>query len=311
MNSRQLAVLGALAFVWGASFLFIKVLIDAGVEPAGVSGGRSALGALSLVPVVYYVRHQIPRSAKTWAGLAFLGFINFALPWTLFSLGESHAPSGVASVANACQPLAAALFSIALLKMERLTPARVTGLALGLMGVVALMGKGLLESDASTTGGILAMLGATACYGFGSVFIRRWMHDVPPIPLAAAQVSFSALFLAPVAFASGAYSGVEWGAGPVLSLLVLGGIGSGIAIVGFMWLIQQVGPVRAAVVTYLMPPVGVFLGWLVLDEPIGWNLLLGLGFIISGVALVQQVPVLGLLRRLSPQRGPIAEPTDG
>lgn len=101
----------------------------------------------------------------------------------------------------------------------------------------------------------------------------------------------------PVALATNAYAGMDVSPGPIVSLLLLGGLGSGIAIVAFMWLIQEAGPVRAAVVTYLMPPVGVFLGWLILDEAIGWNLILGLGFIISGVALVQQVPVASIWRR--------------
>jgi drug/metabolite transporter (DMT)-like permease len=81
----------------------------------------------------------------------------------------------------------------------------------------------------------------------------------------------------------------EWG-----SVAALGGLGSGVAVIAYMWLIGSLGPVRASVVTYLMPPIGVLLGWAVLDEHIGWNLVLAILLIVSGVALVQNLS----LRRL-------------
>ena len=312
MTSRQLAVLLTLASIWGASFLFIKVLVDAGVGATGVTAGRSSLGFLTLVPLAYRFRNQFPRDRKTWAALAFLGLLNFGLPWTLFGIAAQHAPSGASSVVNALQPLWAALFAVVLLKSEQFGARRVTGLILGFAGVCALMGQDMLDSDRAGAGAIVLMAGATACYALAGVLIGRWLRHVPAFPLGFAQVGFSALYLLPIALATGAYSHADFTPGPVLSLLVLGGGGSGLAIVAFMWLIQQIGPVRAAVVTYLLPPVGVTLGWLVLGEPVGWNLILGLAFIISGVALVQGTPAAALFRRLSPgpAREPVVEPAE-
>ncbi len=297
MTSRQLTILLALGATWGASFLFIKVLVDAGVAPAGVSAGRSTLGALTLLPLAWRVRDQFPRSRRTWGALAALGFINFAFPWTLFSFAAQHSPSGASSVVNALQPIWSAIFALALLKSDRMSGGRIAGLMLGFGGVFVLMGQDMLDADREGMAAILLMATATACYAFSGVFISRWLKHVKPLPLAASQITFCAIYLIPVALLTGAYSEMDATAGPIASLLLLGGLGSGIAIVAFMWLIQEAGPVRAAVVTYLMPPVGVFLGWLVLDEAIGWNLILGLAFIISGVALVQQVPVASLWRR--------------
>ncbi|MGH2633622.1 MAG: EamA family transporter, partial [Tepidiformaceae bacterium] len=94
--------------------------------------------------------------------------------------------------------------------------------------------------------------------------------------------------------------GPSIGLGAVLSLAMLGGVSSGVMVVGYMWLIHQVGPVRAAVVTYLMPPIGVALGFLVLDEQVGWSLAAGLVLVVLGVALVQQVPVVALVSRMRP-----------
>jgi len=297
MTNRQLAVLVALGCVWGASFLFIKVLIDAGVAPLGVSASRSTLGALTLTPIAFSVRHQFPRRRRAWARLLMLGALNFALPWTLFAIAEQHAPSSAAVVTNSSQPLWAALFATFLLKAERLSRPRIAGLLLGFAGVVVLMGDGLLNGGSSASVAVLVMLGATFCYGLSAVIIRRWMRDVPAIPLAIGQLGFCALYLMPAALLLGDVPGPSIGAGAIVSLAMLGGVGSGVMVVCYMWLIHQVGPVRAAVVTYLMPPIGVALGFLILDEKIGWNLAAGLVLVVCGVALVQQVPVRSLLSR--------------
>jgi len=301
MTNRQLAVLLTLGLVWGGSFLFIKVLIDAGVAPLGVSASRSTLGAVTLMPVAFALRHQFPRTWRLWAMLAMLGALNFALPWTLFATAEQHAPSSAAVVTNSSQPLWAAIFATFLLRAERLSGGRILGLLLGFAGVLVIMGDGLLHGGTSASLAVLVMLGATFCYGLSAVIIRRWMRSVPAMPLAIGQIGFCALYLLPAALTFRDVPGPSIGLGAVLSLAMLGGVSSGVMVVGYMWLIHQVGPVRAAVVTYLMPPIGVVLGFLVLDEKIGWSLAAGLVMVVMGVGLVQQVPVISLVSRLLPR----------
>ena len=301
MTNRQLAVLLTLGLVWGGSFLFIKVLIDAGVAPLGVSASRSTLGAVTLMPVAFALRHQFPRTWRLWAMLAMLGALNFALPWTLFATAEQHAPSSAAVVTNSSQPLWAAIFATFLLRAERLSGGRILGLLLGFAGVLVIMGDGLLHGGTSASLAVLVMLGATFCYGLSAVIIRRWMRSVPAMPLAIGQIGFCALYLLPAALIFRDVPGPSIGLGAVLSLAMLGGVSSGVMVVGYMWLIHQVGPVRAAVVTYLMPPIGVVLGFLVLDEKIGWSLAAGLVMVVMGVGLVQQVPVISLVSRLLPR----------
>jgi drug/metabolite transporter (DMT)-like permease len=113
----------------------------------------------------------------------------------------------------------------------------------------------------------------------------------------------------PAALATGAFSGAEMSIQVVSSAVALGTLGSGVAVVGYMYLIQNVGPVRASIVTYMAPPIGVILGWLVLDESIGWNLVAALACILAGVALVQGMSPRRLAARL-PGRAPIIAPAD-
>lgn len=152
VKSTQLAVLLALAVVWGASFLFIRVLINAGVEPLGVSAGRTALGLATLLPFALRARGSFALPRSTWLALVVLGVANFALPWTLFSFGQQHVPSGVGSIANAAQPIWAAIFSTIVIRSERLGPRRIAGLVLGFAGVLVLMRGRAAASTATRCG---------------------------------------------------------------------------------------------------------------------------------------------------------------
>ena len=165
--------------------------------------------------------------------------------------------------------------------------------------MVALLGEDLGNLGGSAPRAIALMLLAVTCYALSSASIRRWFRDVPSVPLAFAQVTFAAIYLAPIAYFDGSYESARFGWGEWATLLALGAGGSGIAVVWYMWLIQNVGPVRASLVTYLIPPVGITLGWLVLDEALGWNMLAGLVLILGGLALVQGVP-LGRKPKVAP-----------
>lgn len=297
MNLKQTSILIALAIVWGASFLFIRVLVDAGIGPLGVSAARTGLGFACIAPVAWRLRKQLPADRRTIGALAILGFVNFALPWTLYAVAAPHAPTGAASIANSSTPLWSAIFATLLLKADRLGGMRILGLAVGFSGVLFLMGEGVANTRSSGAIAIVVMVCATLCYGLSAVSIRRFVSHVPAVGLAAAQIGFATLYLWPLALVQGAFAGAEMGAPEWGSLLALGCVGSGLAVVAYMWLIGEVGPVRASVVTYLMPPLGVFLGWLVLDETVGWNLAGGLALVITGVALVQGVPVRRLMLR--------------
>ncbi len=287
MTSRQLMALSGLAIIWGASFLFIRVLVDAGFGPLGISGARCALGVTVLLPLAWSQRGQFPRRRATWMALAILGLVNFAVPWTLFAIGARYVPSGVATITNAAQPLWAAIFATMLIRTESLGRAKAIGLLIGFGGVVLLMEGRVTGLDAGSLRGIPVMLLATLCYGISSVSIRRWLHQVPAIPLTVSQLAVATVILLPAALATGAYDGAEAGWHEWTSLLGLGIAGSGVGVFLYMWLIGQIGPVRASLVTYLMPPIGLALGALLLDEPVGWSMLGGLALIVLGIAVVQ------------------------
>ncbi|MBI5946694.1 MAG: DMT family transporter [Chloroflexi bacterium] len=310
MTPRQLIALSAVAAIWGGSFLFVRVLINAGVEPLGVSAGRVCFGLVGLIPFAFIARRRFPRSWRTLAAIAALGVTNFALPWSFNAFGQRDIPSGVASIANASMPLWTAIFSTALIKGDHLGRGRIAGLFLGFSGVVVLALNDTGGLGSHSTRGLAFVVTATMCYGISSVSIRRWLREVPAIPLTVGQIGVAAVILMPLALASGAYDHASLGANEWASFLALGLAGSGFTVVIYMWLINQVGAVRASVVTYLLPPIGVFLGWLVLDESVGWDLFAGLGLIVGGVALVQGAPLAKALARAGRSPAPAPSAAD-
>lgn len=155
----------ALAAIWGSSFLFIKVLDERHWPPTWVALGRVALGAATLVVLVYArgERLRVPRSA--WPHILIAALFLNAIPFTLFAFGEHHVSSVVAGLWNASAPLWVLVF-VLLVFNERPTTARAAGLAFGFAGVVLLLGpwRGLGGGQAV---GHLACAGAAVCYGIG------------------------------------------------------------------------------------------------------------------------------------------------
>lgn len=294
-------MVATLTVVWGSSFMFIRVMSDAGMSGFGIAAVRTGLGFLTVLPFVLANRHLLRQPRRTWFALAGLGLFNFAVPWTIFGMAAEHVPSGAAAIVNSTTPLWVTLVSLAAMRDESVGGLKAVGVMLGFAGVVVLMGDDMGGVGGAAVLAMLVILVATLAYACSALFIRKAMAGVPPVVLAGGQVGFAALYLAPLALATGSFSGVDYHAGVIGSAAVLGMVGSGLGPIVYMALIQQFGAIRAAVVTYLMPPVGVLLGWLVLDERVDWNMLAGLALILMGVALTQ-----GLIRGANrPAREPV------
>jgi drug/metabolite transporter (DMT)-like permease len=287
VTSRQFTAFLLVAVIWGSSFLFIKVLIDGGTDAVGISAARTVLGVATLTPLAVLGRSSFPRRRRTWAALGGLGIINFALPWTLFSIGQRYVPSGFGAIMNAAQPLWAAALATLLIKGEAASRIQVAGLVIGLAGGVVLVQERIQGLDRGSLLGAPLMLLATLLYALSVVSIRRWLRDVPALPLTYVQIGVAAIALLPYALSSGAWDDASYGWPEWASMLTLGCLSSGVIAVLYMWLNGAIGPVRAAAVTYLMPPVGVALGAVLLDEAVTWSMGAGLALIIPGIALAQ------------------------
>jgi drug/metabolite transporter (DMT)-like permease len=286
-SSRAVAVLVALGCVWGTSFLFIKVIVDE-VSAMELVAGRLFLGAATILAFMALRRIPLQWSPSLLPRLAVLALATNVVPFALIGWAEEHIESGTASVLNSTMPLFTATFAAAVLPDERLTPARTFGLVTGFLGVVVLTGDDVLRITDADVLGQLAVVAAAACYGAAAVYMRTLLRSTDPISLSALQVTFGTIIAIPLVFAFGGTPDYSLSLEASLSLLALGVFGTGFGYIAYLWLIEATGSVRASLVTYIIPVVGLFLGWAVLDEGIGLNTIAGGVFIVAGVAMVMR-----------------------
>lgn len=226
-TAGALPVLLGLAGVWGASFLFIKVAVEE-ISPIEIAAGRLFFGAVAILGYMWVRRVRFTAKPLIITQVAGLALTANIAPFFLIAWGEERIDSGLASVLNSTMPIFTAIIAAALLSEEKFTPARLAGLILGFAGVVVLTeGKITNITDANVLGQ-LAVIGAAACYGLGSVVSRQLLRSIDPLELSALQVALGAVIAAPlvVVFAGApGYGGMSLEA--ALSLLVLGVMGTG------------------------------------------------------------------------------------
>ena len=278
--------MSALALIWGASFLFIKVA-DEGLSPVQVALGRLLVGALVLVAIAVVRRERAQLERVVWLHLAAMAVVANVVPFYLFAWGEQRIPSELAGIYNASTPLMTLVASLPILPSERPSLTRALGLVVGFGGVVIVMSPWALHGRASLAGQ-LACLGAAACYGVSFVYTRRFIAGRgSTFVLSAGQISLGSLELLLLTPFIGAQS-VSLSPRVVLSVLALGGLGTGLAYLFYYGLIRDVGATTAASVTYYIPFVAIVLGILVRGEPFRWRYVLGALVLVIGVVVAER-----------------------
>ncbi|HEX2048726.1 MAG TPA: DMT family transporter [Acidimicrobiales bacterium] len=283
---RRLALL---AFIWGWSFLFIKVAVE-GMTPSTVAAARVFLGFVVLAAVLRVRGLRMPAGLVWWRHFAVVALVGSVLPFTLLAWGEQRVSSALTSVLNASTPLFAALFVAAFLG-ERLRPVQIGGLLLGFVGVGVAAGLGGGDLAESSIAGEAAAVLAGVGYGVSFAYTKRHLVGIPPLVAATGQLAAGTAMLLPVALITTAREGISLTPRRVLAISLLGVFGTGIAYVLNYRSIAELGPTVASVVTYLVPVVAVVVGVVFLDEPFELRLLLGGGLTVAGIVMLNGRPL--------------------
>jgi drug/metabolite transporter (DMT)-like permease len=281
VGRRYAAMLGLVALVWGASFLFIKVA-DRDLSPSTLILGRLGLGALTLAAIVPFLvggRRTVVEIRRNLAWLVVVALVNVALPFWLLSWGETRIDSGLASIIQAAVPIFNAVVAFGFFREVRVTGLRLVGVGLGFVGVALLVGA----QPHGRLLGALAVVGMALCYAVGQLLAGRHLADVPPPVVALATTGIAALVALPAGAAQAPHHAPSWQAiGSVVALAVPG---TAIAFLLFYAIISGAGAAFASLVTYLVPPIALGYGAIFLHEHVGAAALVGLALILGGVLL--------------------------
>jgi len=287
-------LLGLLSILWGGAFFFIGVAVRE-LPPFTIVLIRVALGALFLMPALKLLGGAWPKSLGGWMPFLGMGLLNNVIPFSLLVAGQTYISSGLASVLNATTPLFTVLV-MAGFGDEKLAACRVTGILLGLIGVVVLRAPWLDQAHGQTIG-MLLCLGAALSYGFSGWWARRKLTGVPPVTSSVCQLVSSTVVMAIIA---AAYDR-PWllpmpSAATVLSLIGLAALGTSLAYIVFFQIINRSGPTNVMLVTLLIPVTAILLGFLVLGEPISMHETVG-ALIIASALLAIDGRILNWLHR--------------
>lgn len=272
----ELLILSAL---WGGSFLFMRVAAPV-LGPVWLIEGRVLLAGLALLPLLLR-SHQKSTIRTDLKPLFIVGTINSALPFLFLAFASLSLPAGYTSIINATTPLFGTLVATIWFQ-EKLTPARLMGLALGFTGVVMLIGLQPMSITSAVVSAIVAGLFAAIMYAIAAPYTKRHLSNTPPLVIATISQFSAALallpllpFTAPAALPS---------AHILLAVLALALFSTAIAYLLYFRLIQNIGSSKALTVAYLVPVFAVLWGALFLNETITAAMISGCGLILLGTA---------------------------
>ena len=285
---RHLILLLVLALIWSSSFVAIKIGVTA-IPPLTLATARIALAAVVLTGFVWSKGDGFPRDLRFWAFCFLLGVIGNALPFTMIGWGEQRIDSGLAAILLSVIPLSTVVMAHFFTAGDRMTPAKLVGVAVGFCGVVILVGVETLKDLGGDVWHQLAVVASAFCFAIAVILIR----NMPPASLvvrSAAVMIAASLVMVPVAFVMDAPWTLRPSPGALAAAGYLGLFPTAIGTILFFHLVQAKGASYTAFIAYLVPVFGVVWGAVALGERLTVPAGVALLVILAGFAIAQFTP---------------------
>jgi drug/metabolite transporter (DMT)-like permease len=278
VHRRGLLLFVAMCVIWGVPYLLIRVAVRE-MSPAALVLGRTALGALILLPIAAW-RGELRALRGHWPALLAFAGVEIALPWVLLGSAERRISSSLTALLIAVVPLVAALIARTTGARQRLPRRAALGIVLGMLGVAAIVGLDVKHVSlfAVAEVGLIAV-----CYAVGPAILQRWLAELPALGVIATSLGVTALLFVPIAALSWPASLPS--AKALAAVATLAVVCTAIAFVLFFALIAELGPVRATVITYVNPAVAALLGVTLLGEAFTGGMAIGFALVLAGSAL--------------------------
>ena len=279
MSRRGWTLFAAMSLIWGVPYLLIKVAVEE-LSPTSLVLLRCGLSAAILLPWAL-VRAEVRPVLRHWKPLLLFTALEMTGPWLLLAYAEQSLSSSLTGLLIALVPMVAALAGRLAGEQDRLDVPRLTGMALGLAGVAAVLGLDLRGGQALAVGAVaLVVIG----YGTAPLLVTRSLSGVPSTGISAVALTLTALVYLP-------FGGPTLVADPlpsgrvVVAVVLLALVCTVAALLLFFALIREVGPNRALAITFVNPAVAVLVGILVLSEPLTGGMVVGFPLILLGCVL--------------------------
>ncbi|OAS86553.1 MULTISPECIES: DMT family transporter [Metabacillus] len=277
-----------LSMIWGTSFLFIKLLVNE-LGPWGVVFWRCFFGTVTLLLILFFFKKQDVSHLRLinlpWIPLVFVALFNNVLPFGLIAMSEMNISSSLASVINATTPI----WTIVIGSIFFMVPIRGKqwiGVFVGFIGILLLLNLDFVSLMNENFVGAGTMLAATFCYGLGAQLARKYLIHLPVIIVSTTTLFMSMIISFPFMLVSNHTKGYSGFSIEIfLSLIGLGVFGSGLAYLFYYFMVKEGSAEFASLVTYIVPITAMIWGFLLLDEHISANMVIGLLFVFAGVYL--------------------------
>lgn len=300
MSATEWAMLITLSMLWGGSFFFIGIAVLE-VPPLTIVLARVAIAAIVLNLYLAAIGQPLPASGAAWRAFAIMGLLNNVIPFSLIVWGQSHIPSGLASILNATTPLFTIVVAHFMTQDEKATGTRLIGVVVGFIGVAVMVGGAALSAFGVAVLAQIAVLLATVSYAFSAVFGRRFRTlSLTPVQTAAGMVSASSLILLPVVLVvDQPFSLPIPSTGALLAILALAVMSTALAYILFFRILSTAGATNLLLVTFLIPVSAIGLGVMLLGESLLPKHFAGMALIGIGFAILDGRPGAWLSKRLS------------
>ncbi|MEP1123891.1 MAG: DMT family transporter [Ilumatobacter sp.] len=270
----------SVALIWGASFLFIDIGLDA-FPPGLITFLRIGSGALALLVLP---KPTVTIAADDRARLVLLSVIWVAIPFTLFPIAEQYINSSVTGLLNGATPIFAASVAAVLLRQRARGPL-LAGIVVGFVGI-SLISLPSIGDGASGARGVVLVLAATVCYGFAINLAAPMQQRYGSLPLMTRMLALATVWTAP--YGLWEIGDASWEVGPFVAVLVLGVFGTGVAFAIMGALVGRVGSTRASFITYLIPVVSLALGIAFRGDTVAPLAVAGIVLVIGGALLASR-----------------------
>lgn len=294
MNTKDIGALFALAALWGASFLFIRIASPA-IGPLLTIQGRVTIAAIALLIYMLMIG-QSTQFKQRWKQYLIIGALNAAIPFTLIAFAALHLNASMSAIINSMTPLFTALVVWGWMK-EKMNKQKWLGILTGISGVIILVGWSPIPLTSEVVMAIILSVLSTVAYSFAGVYAKQSFSGVPPLSVAYGQQLGAALLLIPFTLFNLPESTSDISTIAAFSVLGLALLCTAVAYLLYFYLIESVGPTKTLSVTFLIPLFGMVWGAVFLNEQVTAGMLVGLIVILSSIFLILDIQILRVVKK--------------